>query len=311
MKVKGQDPQFTQFYANKLYLSPSFAGATKQHRIGTIYRKQWLGIANGYETYAVSYDHYFDAFNSGLGLIAVKDAAGSASMGFLDVGISYSYDFQVNDYWHVRPGVGFYYYQYGFDFYKLIFKDQINFSGTSPVSIEDPPYDERVGAFDAATSVLVYSDKFWSGLTVDHLMMPNQSFWAGNARVPLEFSLYGGMQIVRKGKLLRPIDETVSVAYMYKHQKDKKQLDLGLYWFKMPMVLGFWYRGIPLVNSDRGDALAILAGFKMQNFSVGYSYDFTISNLINSSKGAHEISLVYEFQTTRKKKIHAIPCPEF
>lgn len=127
----------------------------------------------------------------------------------------------------------------------------------------------------------------------------------------MKFSFFGGFQIIRQGKLLKPIDETVSLAYLFRLQQNKKQLDIGLYWNKVPLVLGFWYRGIPPFNSERGDALAMLVGFKMKGFSIGYSYDFTISNLVSSTHGAHEISLSLDFQTNRKKKIHAIPCPEF
>ena len=38
-----------------------------------------------------------------------------------------------------------------------------------------------------------------------------------------------------------------------------------------------------------------LIGIKTSQFHIGYSYDFTISNLIGSTAGAHEISLIYEF----------------
>jgi type IX secretion system PorP/SprF family membrane protein len=308
LPLVGQDPQFTQFYANKLYLAPSFAGATKQSRIGTIYRNQWSGIPGGFNTIAFSFDHYFANFNSGLGLLLVRDMAGSGRLGFTNVGVQYSYDFQINDYLHIRPGMHFMYTRYGIDFYKLKFFDQIN---GNPTSFEDPPENEGLGAADAAVSALVYTDKLWIGSTVDHLFRPNEGFYSNKAIVPIKVSIFGGYQLMRQGRLLRPIDETLSVAFMYRQQKDKKQLDLGLYWNKAPVVLGFWYRGIPLVNSERGDALAALVGFKMEGFSLGYSYDFTISNLINSTHGAHEVSLVYEFTTSRKKKIHAIPCPEF
>jgi len=111
--------------------------------------------------------------------------------------------------------------------------------------------------------------------------------------------------------LLKPIPETVSVAFIYRSQEDYKQLDLGLYWNRYPLVLGFWYRGIPFVNSPRGDAMAFLIGFKIDKLSIGYSYDFTVSNLVRSSKGAHEVSLIYQFVTKKKKKMHSIPCPEF
>jgi len=44
--ANGQDPQFTQFYANPLYLAPSFAGATQQDRITAVYRNQWPELNN-------------------------------------------------------------------------------------------------------------------------------------------------------------------------------------------------------------------------------------------------------------------------
>lgn len=309
LNVSAQDPQFTQFYANKLYLAPSFAGATKQNRVALIYRNQWAGIPGAFNTMAFSYDHYFPTFNSGLGITAVRDVAGTGHLGMTQFGLAYSYDFQIKDNFHVRPGLNIQYSLYGIDFARLTFIDQL-LSGSS-TTMESPPTDNNIGALDGATSVLVYSSKFWSGLCVDHLFRPNESFYSNYAIVPVRYSFFGGVQVVRNGKLLKPIDESLSIAYMYRQQGDKKQLDLGLYWYKSPIVMGFWYRGIPGLNSERGDAVAVLLGYKTSKFSIGYSYDFTISNLINSTHGSHEISLVYEFNTTHRKKIHAIPCPEF
>jgi len=58
-----------------------------------------------------------------------------------------------------------------------------------------------------------------------------------------------------------------------------------------------------------------LIGIKTSTVHIGYSYDFTISNLISSTGGAHELSLIYEFNNLsvgqRNKRIRAIPCPEF
>jgi type IX secretion system PorP/SprF family membrane protein len=166
---------------------------------------------------------------------------------------------------------------------------------------------------DFSTSLLAYSEKHWLGFTVDHLLKPQNSLYDTEEFVPLKVSIFGGTQVVRRGRLLNPIDETLSVAFLFKNQGGINQLDLGLYWFKEPLVIGLWYRGIPFINNEvRGDAIAVLAGYKIDNFSVGYSYDFTISRLLASTGGAHEISLIYEFKTKRKRqRKHMIPCPEF
>ena len=59
---KAQDPAFSQFYANPLYLNPAFSGsAPKGAPRGNLnYRDQWPGIGRTYVTTAVSYDQYVD-----------------------------------------------------------------------------------------------------------------------------------------------------------------------------------------------------------------------------------------------------------
>ena len=64
-----------------MYLAPSFAGATQQHRIASTYRNQWPGIPNSkLVTYLFSYDHYFANFNSGVGFLFMRDVAGSGNL---------------------------------------------------------------------------------------------------------------------------------------------------------------------------------------------------------------------------------------
>ncbi len=307
-----QDVQFTQFYASKLYLAPSFAGAIQQDRIALSYRNQWPNLPGTFVSYTFAYDHYFSNFNSGLGFLVLRDVAGSGDLSTTNFGIQYSYNIQINNNWHIRPGAHFYFMQTGLDFDKLTWNDQISPGGTGNTSIEQPPLETKADV-DFATSVLVYSEKHWLGVTVDHLLKPRNSLYDTEEFVPLKLSVFGGTQVIRRGRLLNPIDETLSLAFLFKSQAGINQLDLGLYWYKEPLVLGLWYRGIPFINNEkRGDAVAVLAGYKIENFSVGYSYDFTVSRLLASTGGAHEISLIYEFKTSRKrKKRHMIPCPEF
>lgn len=242
----------------------------------------------------------------------LRDLAGSGNLSTTNFGVQYSYDIQINNWWHVRPGIHFLYTQTGLDFDKLLWNDQISVSGTTSTSQQPPGFETR-GDVDFSSSVLAYSDKLWVGLSVDHMLKPKNSLYGNDFTVPVKVSLFGGGQVIRKGRLLNPIDESLSIAFLFKTQDKIKQLDLGLYWFKSPLMLGLWYRGIPIINNEKvGDAVAFLAGYKIENFSIGYSYDFTISRLLSSTGGAHEISLIYEFKTSRsKKKRHMVPCPEF
>ncbi len=302
-----QDFHFTQFYANKLYLSPSFAGATAQNRFIANYRNQWPAV-NGFVTYAASFDHYFSNFNSGLGFILMKDVAGDGNLGITNLGVCYSYDIALNEFVHYRPGVSLSYLQHSIDQSKLHYSSQITSDGVQPPTSSYST--DRIGAPDAAASSILYTKNWWLGLTVDHLMRPNMSLMGNVDRVDMKMALFGGATIIRNGRLLKPVDETVTVAFQCQKMGTSLQTDIGLYWAKIPLTFGIWYRGVPGLNSDRGDMLAVLIGFKTNHFGIGYSYDFTISNLVNMTSGAHEISLSYEFSKKMKKKMHAVPCPE-
>jgi type IX secretion system PorP/SprF family membrane protein len=309
----GQDPTFSQFYANALYLSPSFAGATSQYRFSINYRNQWPAVPGVFNTYSISFDKALTNFNSGIGVLATYDVAGSGNLSTTNIGLLYSYDFNINKEWHVRPGVNFKFYYLGLDISKLVFNSQITGSGTSP-SVTPPPFD-NVADVDFASSALVYNERIWAGITFDHLLTPKTSFYGNDATVPVKFNFYGGAQILRQTRLKQKIQEVLSVAMNFQRQGKFYQSDIGLYYYKDPLIFGIWYRGIPLATSQAGDAIIGLVGIKTNQLHIGYSYDFTISNLIGSTGGAHEISIVYEFNNLSigqlKKRIRAIPCPEF
>lgn len=308
-----QDPTYSQFYANPLYLAPSFAGATEEYRLGLNYRNQWPAIPGVFHAYSISFDRAMPNFNSGLGILASYDVAGSGELSTTNIGLLYSYDFNISRDWHIRPGVHFKFYYLGLDIYKLVFNSQMTGSGTTP-SVYPPPFD-NVADVDFATSALIYNDRIWAGFTLDHLLVPKTSFYGEDAHVPVKFNLFGGVQLVKKTRLRVKMEETLSIALNFQKQANFYQTDVGLYYFKSPLIFGLWYRGIPFMTSQAGDAIIGLVGFKNDYLHIGYSYDFTISNLITSTAGAHEISLVYEFTSvafkSQRRKMRALPCPEF
>lgn len=315
INLNAQDPHFSQFYANALYLAPSFAGAIEENRLSLNYRNQWPAVPGVFHTYSVSYDRYMPNFNSGIGVLATYDVAGSGDLSTTNIGLIYSYDVQLNRDWHFRPGINFKFTYLGLNYGKLIWNSMITAGGTTP-SITPPPF-ESVADVDFATSALFYNDRIWAGFTVDHLLQPRQSFYGDwETKVPIKLNAFGGYQITRRGRLIQKqkYNEVLSIAANIKYQDRFWQSDVGLYYYRDPIIFGLWYRGIPLVTSQAGDAVIGLIGIKTNDLHIGYSYDFTISNLISSTGGAHEISMVYEFVTTSlgsRRRFRAVPCPEF
>lgn len=308
IKVYSQDPQFSQFYANPLYLGPSFAGATEGGRVAAQYRNQWYDLGAKFNTYSVSYDYYFASFNSGIGVNALSDVSGTAKLGIMQAGLHYSYTVKIFNIWQIRPGVSFSYLQDGI-FGDVEYIDELlsdNGGSAAPDASLNNTRD-----IDAGSSILIYTHGFWLGATIDHLLKPNVSIYSGDVTIPYKTSVYGGLDVRRRGKLLKPSDDVMTFAFLYKQQDETRQLDLGVYWSNYPFVIGVWYRGIPVINSNRGDAVIFLGGIKTRNFNIGYSYDLTISNLLPHAKGSHEISLSVKFDLPKRKKKGAVPCPEF
>ncbi|MGB4328143.1 MAG: PorP/SprF family type IX secretion system membrane protein, partial [Tenuifilum sp.] len=123
--VFSQDVQFTQFYANPLYLSPSFTGGIVGYRVAANYRNQWTFVPGTFNTFSVSWDHNSPAFRSGFGVMAMRDQAGDGNLANTRMGVLYSYDIEPFPDWHLRPGLAFFLQQISIDFSKLIFSDQL------------------------------------------------------------------------------------------------------------------------------------------------------------------------------------------
>ncbi|GAB3688935.1 type IX secretion system membrane protein PorP/SprF [Spirosoma flavus] len=326
--VFAQDPQFTQFYAAPLYLNPAFAGSALAPRITANYRNQWPAITN-YVTTMVSFDHYFDKYNSGVGLLIQNDNQGQGRIQSTDIGLQYAYQFQVGEASFVRLGLQGSYVNRSVNYFGLTTGDQFTDRGfiTGSVS-QDPTLLANAPTkkyLDFSTGGLFYSDWFWIGASAHHINRPDQGFFVGGReRLPVKASIHAGLRIPLGGftGLVDEMDREISFSpvIMYKHQGKYDQLDLGAYLTYSPLTIGAYYRGIPFKKYNQTlnnhDAIALLAGWRMDKFSIGYSYDVTISTLGNSG-GSHELSLSYIFDKPEsrrggvKKKDKKLPCPKF
>lgn len=317
LSVDAQDPQFSQFYATSLHINPAFTGNTTNYRLFGIYRNQWPAIPGAFVSYAFAYDKNLSGLNSGVGLMFTNDKAGSGGLKFTNVAGLYSYFFKINRKIFVRAGVKMSYTFRGIDRSKLIFSDQIIRDGATS-SLET--IKGGVNYFDASSGAIIFSEKFWFGTSFDHITKPHQELIAGgDVQLPMKFSLHGGYKFVLEEGIKNDVKQSITAAFNYKHQLYWNQFDIGAYYTKDILVLGAWYRGIPIfansIHRNNNDAIILLAGFKVKNLSFGYTYDITISRLAGNSGGSHEIAIVYESFRKKKKgkrrRSFIIPCPKF
>lgn len=331
-KIDAQISHYSQFYSTPMTIAPSFAGYTEASRLSLNYRDQWPNIPGTFTTYSVGLDHYFAKAKSGLGLLVYRDQAGSGNLGLTEAGLQYSYNLKVgqkrgrkNTEWYLRPGIFFKYAQRSIDFDKLTFGDMLKYDGTRVEYTIETPIMANKGYIDFQASLLGYTDKYWGGFAVDHLLRPDQSLTGVESKQPILVSVFGGTKVYVKNKRVRRVTygrepDNVTFSFHYRIQDKYDQLDIGAYWENDPIVLGAWFRGIPIIDKNSGsfnkiDAIIVLMGYKISpNLKIGYSYDMTVSNLLSHTGGAHEISLVYEFNKNLdqiRQKHTIIPCPSF
>jgi type IX secretion system PorP/SprF family membrane protein len=327
LKGWSQDPQFSQFYANPLYLNPALAGGALAPRLTANYRNQWPALSANFVTASFGADVFLPNYNSGVGIQVTTDSQGLGNLKATDVALQYSYQISLNEVTSLRLGIQGGFSSRSLDYYGLTFGDQYNNGGLNGNPSSDPfaQGGPNVSYADFSSGMMVYSDWYWLGLAAHHLNRPNQAFSGTEARLPVKTSLQAGLRIPFAGYtfLGNEIDKekTISPAILYKKQGKYDQLDMGLYVTIEPLVLGMWYRGIPFKKYEPSinnhESLVFLAGFRQDKFSIGYSYDLTISTLGAGSGGAHEISLSYIFEplTPKPKRSrsskHQLSCPKF
>lgn len=310
--VRAQDPHLTQFFANPLYMAPSYTGASQGHRAVIAYRDQWSMMPNMYRTMSVSYDVNIASLRSGVGVFVLGDMAGDGRFGTIIGGLTYSYSVAMTYTWSFRPGIGFFYRQNGLDYSRLVWGDQLNTDPASPTTVQQTGKN-MIYDIDVSASVLFHSADAWVGATWDHMLMPKLSLFGEKARLPFKFSIFGGYRFVIQSLYRRGVDQSVSVMLNARLQQRYSQMEVGAYWFKYPLLLGVWYRGIPLVKNYMGsDAVAMMVGCRFSMIQVAYTYDLTVSRLGPSSGGSHEISITYEGKIVPKKRRFRAPtCPPY
>lgn len=323
LKGTGQDVQFTQYYAASMYLNPAFAGTTPHHRFILNYRNQWPNIPRGFVNYTFSYDYNMSHLRSGIGVMASVDRAGSANLQSSNLGILYAYKVQLEDKWVFSPGLYFGFGSKSVDFNKLIFGDQLEFNDEGNVPTQDLAVSQNIdsrGHIDVGSGFLIYNKKIWAGASFYHINKPNQSLLGEESRLPMKTSVHAGIRIpLYHGPFKRDRISSIAPSFVYKKQGTFNQLDLGLHFLYEPVMVGLWYRGIPIqqnaVDNVSQDAVAIILGMQFSYLEIGYSYDFTISELGPIAGGAHEVSLQYRFDIAMARKVKRkdkfIPCPTF
>src|SRR5690554_6547208 len=304
-KAYAQDPQFSQFYANPIYLNPAFAGSHGCPRFAINYRNQWPALSGTFVTYSASYDQYFKSIGGGIGVIATHDQQGKGTINHTTLSLIYNYHLKVNRKFTMMFAGKATWNQKFLDWDKLTFGDMIDPRRGFIYATGDVPRGGSKGFFDVSAGFVGFTETFYFGASAHHLNMPNESVIVGNSPMPMRFTAHAGATIPLGKKSQYSNETSIMPNVIYQYQQGFMELMLGTYVKYSNFTAGVWWRS--------RDAFIISAGFDMGTFKIGYSYDVTVSKLNNGvSGGSHEVSMGINLNCkTKQKSFRTISCPSF
>ena len=312
--LAGQDAVYSQFYLSPTLLNPAFAGNTHSPFVSVNYRNQWPGIDRAYSTYSVSYDQQWKD-NSGVGIYVNSDNAGAGAIKTTKVAGIYAYKIRLNRETYLKGSIEAGYGQTSLDWQQLVFFDSLDpqFGATSPGGVtipssEVPSTNLSRSFFDIGTGVLIYNPLWYAGLSLKHANSPTVDFiddqTGRRGQLPSRFTLHGGMQISIEQGNRSSTGTFISPNALISVQGDFWQVTAGAYVNVDQVFGGVWYRQ----GGANGDAVIGSIGVKSGIFKIGYSYDYTISDLSIGSGGAHEIGVTMLFDMLEPKKFQYSDC---
>ncbi len=259
---------------------------------------QWVGIDNAPRTIVMVADMPLRLFKKNFGVGVLLNQENIGLYRTMNMGVQLSYRFKLFG-GELTPGV------------QIGFLDQ-TFKGTDVYIPSDDDYHEdnddaiprrdlRGHAMDLGAGVWYNHKWFWASLSMQHLTSPaitlsSEESSGSSEQYDFEFNagrtLYfmAGSNIPIKNTLFEVMpsvfvksDFTFTTAELTARVRYNKFLTFGV---------GYRYK----------DALIATLAADYRNFFIGYSYDYSTSDIAKASSGSHEIFIGYRVKLNKGEK---------
>jgi type IX secretion system PorP/SprF family membrane protein len=274
-----QDILLTQYMFNHLLVNPGYAGSKEYMMATLLYRNQWVGWENAPTTQVASLHGPLGITNLGWGGLISHDHEGVTDR--TDIYANLAYHINVNPKLKlgmgIRGGLGY-----------IVHKTPKIWETNDPLYLNSKVNNllPNLGA-----GLYLYSERFYAGLSAPEVLSydPDRSLSFDIdkdiykqvrhyfASVGAAISLSGRELMMRPGVLVKytqnaPIEGDLNLMFILNER----------------VWIGGSYR--------TGDAIAGIIELQLtKQLRLGYSYDFTTTDIKNYSDGSHEIMLGYDF----------------
>jgi type IX secretion system PorP/SprF family membrane protein len=244
-------------------------------------RQQWVGFKGAPATtlFNISAPVSLFGIKSGIGLLVESDNIGFDK----DINLSASYSYLMD----LGPG------KLGMGISLGMLNETLNPNWVipsgdafTPASGDPliPENKESYVAFDAGLGLYYKTDKYYGSLSVTHINEPKIKYSKGTPYVSRHYYFTGGYIL----QLPNPSLELMPSLFAFSDGKVVQFTITSLVRYNKKVWGGVSYRA--------GDALIGIVGLELFNgIRLGYSYDFTISDIGKTSGGSHEFMINYCF----------------
>jgi type IX secretion system PorP/SprF family membrane protein len=279
-----QDPMFTQYMHNPVSINPAYAGSRGTLNVVAMHRQQWVGIDGSPKTLALSVNSPFINYNVGVGLSLLYDELGPTRQ--TGIYADYSYHLKVTNKTKLAFGL-----KGGINIYDINLQGLRGSEGDDYISMYGyrKLYHPNVGF-----GTYLYSDRFYLGLSIPKMLQNNLSD-DDNTLINKEerhYFLTGGVVLDVSENIKFKPSTTVRIVSGAPVSAE----------FSAAVLLHdrLWLGGMYRLN----DAAGAMVKFDLTDqLSVGYSYDYTLSELRPFNQGTHEVFISYDFAFRNRKTL--------
>lgn len=278
-----QEPQFTQYMFNNLYMTPAYAGVDGVTQITAIHRSQWLGYQSSFgdggapTTSMISINAPIYKLKSGFGAYITQDKLGPLTNN--EIQAMYAYHLGIKDTkLSLAIKLGAYSQAIDYDIYRA----------TQP---NDPLLQDKFGKAsqirpDVGVGVFYRAEKYYAGLGVNHLAKVEFDFGVNESRNALENLMTFTAGYFYEVNFDLKLNPTVLVKSDFKEYS----FDLGV----IATLKDKMWGGISFRQSEAANVLLGYSFTKDRSLKLGYAIDVVIKDQEAKENFSHELMVSYQ-----------------
>lgn len=288
------DAQYTQYFNTQTYYDPAAAGNLDAIHITLGGRAQWVGIHHAPTAFMASADMPFKLLNKrwGTGVVVTQQSMGLYSG--TNVGAQLAYKFKLlKGTFSAGLQIGLVNEKFEGSKVDIPDGDDAHDSGDDAI----PQTDVTGNAFDLGLGVFYQHKWFWAGLAATHLTEPTVNLKTEGDEENLYEFKQGRIYYFMAGSNI-PIKNTLFELQPSVFVKTDATFFQGEATLRMRynkfITAGVGYR--------YKDAVSVMIGAEYKGFTLGYAYDYPVSNISKATNGSHEVFLNYNVKLNMNEK---------